>query len=101
MKKLENLEQLETGRKILLFTTDWCGDCIVLKGYINNVVEAYKDKFEFIYVDRDENIELAKHYNVFGIPSFIALDESKVIGEMISKESKSFTQIVEWIESLK
>ncbi len=101
MHNLENIEELEKGKIIIVFSTDWCGDCVALKQYIHLIVDKYKDDWKFVYVDSDENIELSKHYNVFGIPSFVALIDGEKKADYISKEAKSFEQICNWIESIK
>ena len=41
MENLKTLEQLETGRKIILFSSAWCGDCIVLSQYVDLILEKY------------------------------------------------------------
>lgn len=101
MHNFENIESLETGKIILVFSTDWCPDCVVLKQFLPLVVERYKEDWKFIYVDSDQNLELSKHYNVFGIPSFVALNNGEQKGEFISKNGKTFAEVCEWIENIK
>lgn len=100
MRKLDNLEQIETGNAILLFSTQWCGDCIVLSNYIEDVVKRYEEKWDFFYVDRDQHLDLARDFNVFGIPSFVALNNSVKIADFISKDGKTYEEICNWIENI-
>ncbi len=100
MQTLKSIEELETGKLIVVFSTDWCPDCVVLKQYLHLVVEKYQNDWQFIYVDSDKNIELAKHYDIFGIPSFVALKDGVKLSDFISKEAKSFEMICQWIESI-
>ncbi len=100
MQTLNSIEELETGKLIVVFSTDWCPDCVQLKQYIDLIVQKYKEDWQFIYVDSDKHIELAKHYNVFGIPSFVALNDGVKLSDFISKSAKSYEMICQWIESI-
>ncbi len=99
MKILENIDSIQKGNVILLFTTDWCGDCIILSFYIDNVVEKYPE-ITFLKVNSDNYQTLAREYNVFGIPSFVALKDGNVIGEYIDKNAKPQDKIEAWINKL-
>ncbi len=87
------------GKVILLFSTEWCGDCIALKNYIDEVVKENSD-WKFILVDTDEFSDMATKYSIFGIPSFVGLIDGEVVGELISKESKPKSLINSWIKTL-
>lgn len=87
------------GDQILVFSTEWCPDCIMLKMYINQVV-AENPNWEFVYIDSDEHSELAQEYGILGIPSFVALRNGQVASSLISKQAKPKELINEWIESI-
>lgn len=89
--------ELNKGKKILVFSDDWCKDCISLKQYIDEII-LENPEWEFIKLNRDENLELARKYNIFGIPSFVALQDGKQVGELISREEKSKQLINNWIK---
>lgn len=99
MKTYNNDVFINEGKVILLFTTDWCGDCIALKNYIEEVVKE-NPTWNFIKVNSDDFPHLAKEYKVYGIPSFVALEDGKHIGDLISKESKPKSLINSWIKTL-
>ncbi|MGL5021654.1 MAG: thioredoxin family protein [Mycoplasmatales bacterium] len=99
MKTLDNIEQIQKGKAIIVFSSDWCSDCIVLKQYINEVVQKYEE-WDFYYAERDKFIDLAKFYNVCGIPSFVALQDGKFKLDFISKEAKSYKEICEFMDKL-
>ncbi len=88
-----------SGKQILLFSTAWCPDCIILNFYIDQVVEENSD-WEFIYIDSDEHPDLARRYNIFGIPSFVALSDGEVVSDLINKESKPKDVINNWIKDI-
>lgn len=88
-----------SGDQILVFSTEWCPDCIMLKMYIDQVV-AENPSWEFIYIDSDLHPQLAASYDILGIPSFVALREGVVVSSLISKQAKPKELINEWIESI-
>lgn len=63
-------------------------------------IETKFPDFTFIYVDRDEFIDVCAANDVFGIPSFIAYDNGKELGRFVSKDRKTQEQIEEFIQSL-
>lgn len=88
-----------TGNQILVFSTEWCPDCIMLKMYIDQVVAENGD-WEFIYIDSDIHPELASNFNILGIPSFIALKDGETVSSLISKQAKPKEMINEWISGI-
>lgn len=87
------------GKQILVFSTEWCPDCIMLKMYIDQVVEE-NPSWEFIYIDSDFEPEMAKKYGVLGIPSFVALIDGETESSLISKDAKPKEVINDWINSI-
>ncbi len=99
MKKYnENIEL--TGNQILVFSTEWCPDCIMLKMYIDQVV-AENGNWEFVYIDSDLHPTVAANYNILGIPSFVALQDGVVVDSLISKQAKPKELINQWIGDIK
>lgn len=103
MKKLESVEQFELmkndGKHIFMFSADWCPDCRFIDPFLPEIQEKYKD-YTFIYVDRDDFIDLCGQVDVFGIPSFIAYDNGKELGRFVSKDRKTREEIEQFIEGL-
>ncbi|MBD8134657.1 thiol reductase thioredoxin [Bacillus sp. AFS026049] len=103
MEKLQTVEQYDAlkneGKKIFLFSATWCGDCRVIEPIMPEIETKFPD-FTFIYVDRDEFIDVCAANDVFGIPSFIAYDNGKELGRFVSKDRKTQEQIEEFIQSL-
>ncbi|MGN7396268.1 thioredoxin family protein [Peribacillus frigoritolerans] len=103
MDKLQTVEQYDAlkneGKHIFLFSATWCGDCRVIEPIMPEIETKFPD-FTFIYVDRDEFIDVCAANDVFGIPSFIAYDNGKELGRFVSKDRKTQEQIEEFIQSL-
>ena len=90
-----NIEELagfveQDGKKVFLFVADWCGDC----RYIY-------PEFTFIRVDRDQYMDLAKLWDVYGIPSLVVLEKDKEIGRFVNRDRKSKQQINDFLAELK
>ena len=97
MKYLDNIEDLEYGNIILYVKDDACLDCINTNKYIAKIEELHNNKWLFYEVNRS-NIEIVKFYDIIGVPSFLAFKDGVVTAAFISKDSKSFLEIHEWIE---
>jgi thiol-disulfide isomerase/thioredoxin len=103
MEKLESIEQFselkQEGKHIFMFSADWCPDCRVIEPFLPEVENKYKE-FIFIYVDRDQFIDLCAELDVYGIPSFVAFENGEEKGRFVSKDRKTQEEIESFIESL-
>ncbi len=104
MEKLKSVEQyheiINDGRSILLFSATWCPDCRFIEPFIEEVVAEYP-AYTFIYVDRDEFIDLCVELEVMGIPSFVAYENGKQIGRYVNGARKTREEIEAFINQLK
>lgn len=103
METLQSKEQFNDMIKkdniIMLFTADWCPDCRVIEPILPDIEEKYSG-YKFVSVDRDDFIEICQHYDVFGIPSFIAFQKGEEVGRFVSKDRKTKEEIEEFIDGL-
>jgi len=104
MKKINSIEEFHNSihrdeYSMIYFYTDWCPDCFATKMFIPMLENEYK-KIHFFSVNRDEFIEIAKHYNIFGIPSFLMFKNEEVVGELVSGKRKSYIEVKQFIDDL-
>lgn len=103
MEKLQSMEQFNelrgNGKHIFLFSADWCPDCRFIEPFMPEVEEKYKD-YNFVYVDRDQFIDLCSQLDIFGIPSFIAFQDGNELGRFVSKDRKTQEEIESFIATL-
>jgi thiol-disulfide isomerase/thioredoxin len=92
-------EQIDNINAIVVFSADWCPDCVVIKPILPELEQEFS-QFTFLYVDRDEHLSLCEQYAIFGIPSFIAFSNGKEIGRYVNKERKTKEQIKGFIEDI-
>jgi len=97
-------EQLETaiksnGRTIMFLQTSWCGDCKVIKPFVQNFrdyVEA--QNVTWIDADRDENMDVALEQNLRGIPAFVLFEDGKQVDHMGNGERLNPRDIEAWLQ---
>ena len=103
MQNLESIEQFEqlkgNGKHIFMFSATWCGDCRFIDPVLPDIEAKYAD-YTFIYIDRDQFIDLCIQLDVFGIPSFIGYQDGQELGRFVSKDRKTQEDIEKFIDSL-
>lgn len=102
MKTLQSEEQfhslIKEGQTVFVFSADWCPDCRFIDPFMPEV-EAKFTSIEFVYVNRDQFIDLCIELDIFGIPSFLAYKEGKETGRFVSKDRKTQQEIEEFLKA--
>ncbi len=70
------------------FWAVWCPPCRMMEPLLNNIIEMYKDKVEFVKVNVDINKKIARDYDIQGVPSYMIVKGRKKIKEIIGASSK-------------
>ncbi|WP_257351583.1 thioredoxin family protein [Pseudalkalibacillus decolorationis] len=103
MKTIQNKQEFDqairANKAIVMFSADWCPDCVIIKPVMPEIENQFSD-YTFFYVDRDEHIEHCQNMDIFGIPSFLAFDNGVEIGRLVNKDRKTKEQIRNFIDSL-
>lgn len=99
MNKQELEEKLAEGKYVLFFTADWCPDCRFIKPAMPEIEEEFSD-FNFIQVDRDENIDLCQELDVYGIPSFIVYEDRKEVDRFVNKDRKTKKEVENFLKAI-
>jgi thiol-disulfide isomerase/thioredoxin len=96
----ETLEELaayvEKGNHVFFFTADWCGDCRFIKPQMPEIEKDFSD-WHFVEVDRDKYIDVAAEWNIFGIPSFVVIQNGKELGRLVNKDRKTKQEIADFL----
>lgn len=77
--------------QVLRFTASWCQPCKALA----SILEEIKTDVPIKVIDIDTDQELAKKYNVRGVPTLVKLDGEKVVDTMVGLRAKNL--IEEWL----
>ncbi|MFU2205046.1 thioredoxin family protein [Streptococcus pluranimalium] len=93
-------EVISSGQKtVLLFTADWCGDCQYLYPLLE-AIETENSEFHFLQIDRDDFMDLAQKWDIFGIPSLIVIENGQEIGRFVDKNRKTKEEITTFLKGL-
>ncbi|HCC1792507.1 TPA: thioredoxin family protein, partial [Enterococcus faecium] len=76
-----------------------CGDCRFIKPQMPEIENDFSD-WQFIEVDRDKYIDVAAEWNIFGIPSFVVIQDGKELGRLVNKDRKTKQEIESFLESV-
>ncbi|MDO4635666.1 MAG: thioredoxin family protein [Streptococcus sp.] len=88
------------GKVVLYFSADWCGDCHFIYPVMPEI-EKENPEFTFIKIDRDKFMDLAQKLDVFGIPSFIVLENGVEVGRFVNRLRKSKEEIAAFLAEYK
>lgn len=84
---------------VVYWFTAWCPDCFVIKPHLPRLEEEFKN-IAFYKMNRDDDIDLAKHLEIYGIPSFTFYKNQDEIGRLVNKNRKTYDEVKSFIENL-
>ncbi|KHD44827.1 thioredoxin family protein [Streptococcus hongkongensis] len=97
----EIAEWIEKEEKLVLFfTADWCPDCQFIYPVMSEIEAEHQD-LTFVRLDRDDFMDLAQQWNIFGIPSFLIIENGKEKARLVNKLRKTKAEINQFITSNK
>lgn len=102
MKTLYNIEEFYNaiecnGKSVVYFYTKWCPDCYEVTHFLAKIEKEFNE-CSFYSFDRDSSIDLAKHLEIYGIPSFVIFEDGDEIGRLVSKYRKTYKEVKRFIE---
>ena len=103
LKKLKNLKEfydvVETEEKVVIyFYTPLCPDCIMMKPHLGRLETDFKD-YHFYACNRARFHQLAKHLEIYGIPSFLVFEKGEEKGRLVNKYRKSYIEVRTFIDN--
>lgn len=98
----EELEKAAAEKKpsVVIWSADWCPDCLYLNPLLLAIEEANPD-FTFYHMNRDENLDLAIEQEILGIPSLITYQNGRETGRFVSTLRKTPEQIQDFLNKVK
>ena len=83
MRNINNnaeFEQLIAGNKpvLLKFYADWCSDCKAVEPVLSELSNDYEGQIDFAKIDVEKHQDIAKKYNIRGIPAVFFLKNGEI-----------------------
>lgn len=102
MKKLNSIEEfyecVESKEKIVVYWyTKWCPDCFMVLPFLGKLEKDFPT-YKFYKIDRDSNLDLARHLEIYGIPSFLVYNDGDETGRLVNKLRKSYLEIKSFLD---
>ena len=64
---------------VILFKADWCGHCKQFKPTWEKIADMYKQKYNFVTYDADNQTDKFKEYKVDAFPTILVKNGSNII----------------------
>ena len=72
-------EIIKSDHPVLVdFHADWCAPCKTMNPILKNIKKELGDKLKIIKINVDNNQQVAKRFQVKGIPTFILFQNSEI-----------------------
>ena len=78
-----------SGVTVVDFYADWCGPCRKLSPILEEVEGELCERANFAKINTDENIDVAREYQVSGLPTLLVFKDGQVVERMVGLMPKS------------
>ena len=87
--------ETSTGTTLVDFYADWCGPCRMLSPIIESVADSLSGQVNVVKVDVDKSPNLARRFNVKGIPTLLVVKDGNVVNRKTGMGTRE--QLLEFI----
>ena len=85
-----NTEVLSQGGVVVVdFYANWCGPCRKLAPILEEVEAELDSKVKFAKINTDDNLEMAKQYQVSGLPTLMIFKNGETVERLVGLMPKS------------
>ena len=72
-------ELINSDKPVLVdFYAEWCGPCKAMMPTVKEVADTLGEHAKVIKIDVDKNLNLAQHFKIMGVPTFIIFQNGEV-----------------------
>lgn len=79
----------QQGVVVVDFFANWCGPCRKLAPILEEIDTELSQKVKFAKINTDENIEMAKQYQVSGLPTLMIFKNGEAVERLVGLMPKS------------
>ena len=79
----------QAGITVVDFFANWCGPCRKLAPLLEEVETELSSKVKFAKINTDENLEMAKKYQVSGLPTLMVFKNGEAVERIVGLMPKS------------
>ena len=87
--------ETSTGTTLVDFYADWCGPCRMLSPIIESVADSLSGHVNVVKVDVDKSPNLARRFNVKGIPTLLVVKDGNVVNRKTGMGTRE--QLLEFV----
>ena len=78
-----------SGITVVDFFADWCGPCKALSPIIEEVEDELSSKVKFAKINTDNNLDMAKKYQVSGLPTLMIFKNGEAVERLVGLMPKN------------
>lgn len=83
MTVLKFKESIQKGVVVTEFYAKWCEPCKLLTPIFDNLSEEMKGSTNFLKVDIDHNLELAREHRVSSVPTILIFKNGELVDSLV------------------
>lgn len=88
-ENFDNEVKSHNGIVVVDFFANWCGPCRKLAPILEEVESELASKVKFAKINTDENLEMAKQYQVSGLPTLMIFKNGEAVERLVGLMPKS------------
>jgi thioredoxin 1 len=74
---------------VVEFWAEWCPPCRTMAPVLDSIAADFEDRLQVVKVNSDEHPELARRYEVMGVPTILAFSEGQLRQRMVGARSRA------------
>lgn len=84
------------GKPIFVdFFATWCGPCVMISPFFEQLSQTHAEHAVFIKIDVDESEELSMQFQISAMPTFITLKGGQKVDELVGASKEKLQAMIE------